>query len=263
MNELSILEAVMTALKGASVFVTGGSRGIGKAMVEELFVRGAGKVYATARDPRTVTHPDAVPVALEVTDPASVAAAAAQAQDVTVLINNAGGAVRASFLDDSPVEDVSREATFFGASLLDSPVEEVRRDFETNFYGPLLLTRAFVPIIERNGGGHIFTMHSVLSWVADGGAYSASKAALWSQTNSLRLELQPRGISVTGLHAGYVNTDLTADRDAAKSDPRTIAALALDGIETGAYEVLGDDITRQVKTLLAGDLAGLYPRLAK
>jgi NAD(P)-dependent dehydrogenase (short-subunit alcohol dehydrogenase family) len=252
----------MTALKGATVFVTGGSRGIGKAMVEELYVRGAGKVYATARDPRTVTHPDAVPVALEVTDPASVAAAAAQAQDVTVLINNAGGAVRASFLD-SPGDNVRREATFFGASLLDSPVEDVRRDFETNFYGPLLLTRAFVPIIERNGGGHIFTMHSVLSWVADGGAYSASKAALWSQTNSLRLELQPRGISVTGLHAGYVNTDLTADRDAPKSDPRTIAALALDGIETRAYEVLGDDITRQVKAGLAGDLAGLYPRLAK
>ncbi|WNZ14003.1 SDR family NAD(P)-dependent oxidoreductase [Streptomyces sp. 11x1] len=80
----------MTALKGANVFVTGGSRGIGKALVEELYARGAGKVYATARDPRTVTHPDAVPVALEVTDPASVAAAAAQAQDVTVLINNAG-----------------------------------------------------------------------------------------------------------------------------------------------------------------------------
>src|SRR5436189_5610924 len=83
------VEVVMTALKGANVFVTGGSRGIGKALVEELYVRGAGKVYATARDPRSVTHPDAVPVALEVTDPASVAAAAAQAQDVTVLLNNA------------------------------------------------------------------------------------------------------------------------------------------------------------------------------
>jgi len=167
----------MTALKGASVFVTGGSRGIGKAIVQELYARGARKVYATARDPRTVTHPDAVPVALEVTDPASVAAAAAQAEDVTVLINNAGAVV--------------------GASFLDSPVDDVRREFETNFYGPLLLTRAFAPIIERNGGGHILTMHSVLSWLALGGSYSASKAALWSQTNSLRLELEPRGISVT------------------------------------------------------------------
>ncbi|WP_060886108.1 SDR family oxidoreductase [Streptomyces caniscabiei] len=232
----------MTALKGASVFVTGGSRGIGKALVEELYARGAGKVYATARDPRTVTHPDAVAVALEVTDPASVAAAAAEAQDVTVLINNAGAAV--------------------GASFLDSPVEDVRREFETNFYGPLLLTRAFAPVLERNGGGHILTMHSVLSWLALGGSYSASKAALWSQTNSLRLDLAPRGIAVTGMHMAYVDTDLAAGTDAPKSDPRTIAALALDGIETGAHEILGDDLTRQVKSGLAGDLTALYPQLA-
>ncbi|MFF7260499.1 SDR family oxidoreductase [Streptomyces sp. NPDC008159] len=233
----------MTALKGAHVLVTGGSRGIGKALVEELYVRGAAKVYATARDPRAVTHPDAVPLALEVTDPASVAAAAAQADDVTVLINNAGAAV--------------------GASFLSSPVEDVRREFETNFYGPLLLTRAFVPVIEHNGGGHILTMHSVLSWLALGGSYSASKAALWSQTNSLRLELQPRGIAVTGVHVGYVDTDLAAGVDAPKSDPRDVAALALDGVESGAYEVLADDITRQVKAGLAGDLAELYAGLAK
>ncbi|MEU1276589.1 short-chain dehydrogenase, partial [Streptomyces sp. NPDC005799] len=85
----------------------------------------------------------------------------------------------------------------------------------------------------------------------------------WSQTNSLRLELLPRGISVTGLHVGYVDTDLTAGVDAPKSDPRDIAALALDGIETGAHEVLADDISRQVKAGLAGDLAALYPQLAK
>ncbi|GHF55061.1 SDR family oxidoreductase [Streptomyces griseosporeus] len=233
----------MTALKGAHVLVTGGSRGIGKALVEELYARGAGKVYATARDPRSVTHPDAVPVALEVTDPASVAAAAARADDVTVLINNAGAAV--------------------GASFLDAPVDDVRREFETNFYGPLLVTRAFVPVIERNGGGHILNVHSVLSWLALGGSYSASKAALWSQTNSLRLELRPRGIAVTGLHVGYVDTDLAADVDSPKSDPRVVAALALDGIEAGAYEVLADDISRQVKAGLAGDLPGLYAELAQ
>jgi NAD(P)-dependent dehydrogenase (short-subunit alcohol dehydrogenase family) len=231
----------MTALKGARVLVTGGSRGIGKALVEELYARGADKVYATARDPRSVSHPDAVPVALEVTDPASVAAAAAEARDVTVLINNAGASV--------------------GASFLESPIDDVRREFETNFYGPLLVSRAFVPVIESNGGGHILNVHSVLSWLALGGSYSASKAALWSQTNSLRLELQPRGITVTGLHVGYVDTDLAAGVDAPKSDPRHVAEQALDGIEAGAFEVLADDISRQVKAGLAGDLAGLYAQL--
>ncbi|MGW2935449.1 SDR family oxidoreductase [Streptomyces sp. NPDC001156] len=231
----------MTAIKNATVLVTGGNRGIGKALVEELYARGAGKVYATARDPRTVTHPDAVPVALEVSDPASVAAAAEQAGDVTILINNAGTASHASYLD--------------------SPMNDVRRDMDINFYGPLQVARAFVPVIERNGGGHVLNVHSALSWLADGTPYSASKAALWSQTNSLRLHLRPRGITVTGLHVAYVDTDMTSGIDAPKSSPRDVAVVALDGIESGAHEVLVDDITRQVKSALAGDLEALYEQL--
>jgi NAD(P)-dependent dehydrogenase (short-subunit alcohol dehydrogenase family) len=232
----------MTAIKDSVVLVTGGSRGVGKALVEELYARGARKVYATARDPRAVTHPDATPLALEVTDPASVAAVAAQAQDVSVLINNAGAAT--------------------GARFLTSPVDEIRREFEINFYGPLLLTRAFVPIIEGNGGGHVLTVHSVLSWLADGSTYSASKSAVWAQTNALRLELHPRGIGVTGLHMGYVDTDMTAGLDAPKSSPHDIAVAALDGVEAGAHEVLADDITRWVKGALSGDMASLYQQLA-
>ncbi|MEV1120629.1 SDR family oxidoreductase [Actinosynnema sp. NPDC049800] len=231
----------MTTINGATALVTGGNRGIGKALVEALYARGARKVYATARDPRTATHPDAVPVELEVTDPASVAAAAARADDVTIVINNAGGLVKASFLD--------------------SPLDDVRREFETNFYGPLHVARAFVPIIERNGGGHLLNVASVLSWVAISGSYSASKAALWSQTNSLRLDLRPRGIQVTGLHVGYVDTDMTAGVDAPKSDPRDVAELAVDGIEADAFEVLADELTRQVKAALAQDVAVQYPAL--
>ncbi|MFI6358898.1 SDR family oxidoreductase [Streptomyces sp. NPDC050743] len=234
----------MTSIKDAVVLVTGGSRGLGKALVEGLYARGAAKVYATARDPRTVTHPDAEPLALEVTDPASVEAAAAQARDVTILINNAGVSLGAR-------------------SFLDAPVDDVRREFEINFYGPLLVTRAFVPVIERNGGGHLLNVHSVLSWLGVAGSYSATKAALWSQTNSLRLELRSRGIGVTGLHVGYIDTDMTLDVDAPKSAPGDIAALALDGIEAGAYEVLADDRTRDVKAALSGDLAVLYPQLTE
>ena len=231
----------MTSIEGAVALVTGGSRGIGRSLVQALYERGASKVYATARDPRTVTHPDAVPLALEVSDPASVAAAAERAQDVTVLINNAGASVNANFLD--------------------SPVEDVRREFETNFFGPLLVTRAFVPIIERNGGGHILNVHSVLSWIGLLGSYSASKAAFWSQTNSLRLDLKPRGIDVTGLHVGYVDTDMAAHVDAPKSSPESVAAQALDGIQSGAFEVLADDLSRHVKAQLSEDLGAMYPQL--
>ncbi|MFD0686068.1 SDR family oxidoreductase [Actinomadura fibrosa] len=234
----------MTSIEGAVALVTGGSRGIGRALVEALYERGAAKVYATARTAGAVGHPDAVPLALEVTDPDSVAAAAAAASDATILINNAG--------------------TLSAASFLGSPVEDVRREFDVNFFGPLLTTRAFVPVLERNGGGHILNVHSVLSWITIPGAeaYSASKSALWSQTNALRLALRPRGITVTGLHVGYVDTDMAAGVEGPKVAPRDVAEQALDGIEGDAPEVLVDELSRRVKAGLAADLATLYPQVA-
>ena len=233
----------MTTLEGAVVLVTGGQRGIGKAIVDDLLTRGAAKVYATARTPRPSTDPRVVPLPLEVTDQASIDALAAAAPDVTVLINNAGAISPATYLD--------------------APVEDVRAVFDTNFFGPLQLTKAFVPVIERNGGGHILNAHSALSWVARGGAYAATKAAFWSQTNAIRLELLDRGIGVTGLHMGYVDTDMVTAVTAPKARPEDIAKQALDGIESGAYEVLADDTARGAKAATALDLTAVYPELAR
>ena len=145
--------------------------------------------------------------------------------------------------------------------MLDSPIEDIRREFEINFYGSLHGTQAFAPVIEANGGGHVLTVHSLLSWLVAPGleAYGASKAALWSQTNALRLALAPRGIGVTGLHVGYVDTDMSAGVDAPKTSPDSVAVQALDGIEAGALEVLAEELTRQVKAGLAADPAVLYP----
>ncbi|MFC0627177.1 SDR family oxidoreductase [Kribbella deserti] len=233
----------MTAIEGAVALVTGGNRGIGKAFVADLLARGAKKVYATARNPQPSEDPRVVTLPLEVTDPASIAALAEAAPDVTILINNAGA--------NSP-------QTYLDASLAD-----IRAVFDTNFFGPLEVTRAFAPIIERNGGGHILNVHSALSWVARHGAYAASKAAIWSQTNAIRLELLNRGIGVTGLHMGYVDTDMTAAVTEPKSTPEQISKQALDGIEAGAYEVLADETSRQAKAGLAADLTVFYPELAK
>ncbi len=231
----------MTSLQGAVVLVTGGNRGIGKAVVDDLLGRGVAKVYATSRKPEPSTDPRVVTLPLEVTDQASIDALAAAAPDVTVLINNAGASSPESYLD--------------------APLEDVRAVFDANFFGPLQLTRTFVPIIERNGGGHILNAHSALSWVARHGAYSATKAALWSQTNAIRLELLGRGIGVTGLHMGYVDTDMVTAVDAPKSRPEDIAKQALDGIEAGAHEVLADDTARGAKALVSQDLTAAYPQL--
>lgn len=229
-------------LTSAVVLVTGGNRGIGKALAAEAVARGARKVYAAARDPRSVTAPDVHPIALDVTDPGSVRRAAEQTGDVTVLINNAG--------------------IYVGASLLTGDLDEVRREFETNFYGPIAVTRAFVPQVLANGGGRIVNVHSALSWVAFGQSYSATKAALWSASDALRLELAPQGIGVTGLHVGYVDTDMAAAVDAPKISPEDVAAQVFDAVEQDRDEVLADETSRGAKRSLLGDPAERYAAMA-
>jgi NAD(P)-dependent dehydrogenase (short-subunit alcohol dehydrogenase family) len=214
--------------------VTGANRGLGKHFAAQLVERGA-KVYAAARRPETIDIPGAEAIQLDITDQASVSRAADLAGDVTVLINNAGSSTR--------------------ANLLSGPLEDVRLEMETHYFGTLNAIRAFVPIIEGNGGGAILNMLSVLSWLHSpgSGAYAAAKAAGWAMTDPLRQELAPRGIQVTAVHVGYMDTDMAAFAPAdQKSDPAVVAELALDGLFAGVPEVLADDLTRAVKAQLAG-----------
>ena len=230
------------SINGAVVLVTGANGGLGREFVQQAVDRGAAKVYATARTPQERNDPRVHPLALDVTDEVSVSEAAAAASDTTIVINNAGVI--------SAVD-----------SLASGDVADFRRLFETNFFGAVNVVRAFAPIIESNGGGAFLDVHSVVSWVATGGAYSASKAAFWSATNSFRVELAPRGIGFTGLHMGYVDTAMTVGIDDPKSTPADIVRIALDGLEAGQFEVLADDITRTVKQALAGPIEKMYPQL--
>jgi len=227
----------MVSIQGAIAVVTGGQRGLGKAIADELLRRGAAKVYATARAPRPSADPRAVSVALDVTDAESVAALAEIAADVQIVVNNAGVAG--------------------GHSLLGSDLGEIREVFETNYFGALRVAKAFAPILAANGGGALVDIHSVLSWMGGFGAYGASKAALWSATNSLRVELEGQGTAVTGVHLGYTDTDMVADVDAAKNDPRDVARSIVGAVERGDAEVLADDLTRYVKAALSGPVEAL------
>lgn len=230
-------------LSTSTVLVTGANRGFGRHLAEQLVARGA-KVYASARSLESVDIPGAVPLQLDITNPASIAAAAATAHDVTVIINNAGIST--------------------GASLLTGDVTEIRREFDTHLFGTLDVIRGFVPVLEANGGGSILNILSVLSWITfpGVGAYSAAKSAEWSMTNALRAELAPHNIQVSGLHVGYMDTDLTNGVDAPKSDPADIARIALEALTAGAPEILADDLSKQVQSGLAGGVAALYPQLA-
>jgi len=227
--------------------VTGANRGIGRQFVLELLERGVSKVYATARRPELVDFDDSrvVPLRLDLLDSESIAAAAKNAGDVTILVNNAGIST--------------------GASLVTGDLVDIHREMDTHFWGTLRVIREFAPVLAVNGGGAIVNVLSALSWFATsgGGSYAAAKAAEWNMTNGVRAELAAQGTLVQGVLLGAAETDIAAGYDGPKIDPRDVPRLSLDGLTTGAIEVIVDDWTAMVKASLAGDPATFYARMAE
>lgn len=227
--------------------VTGANRGIGREFVLELLERGARRVYATARRPETLEIDDdrVVPLGLDITDHGSVVAAARAAQDVTLVVNNAGIST--------------------GASLVTGDLADVRREMDTHFWGTLDVIRELAPVLARNGGGAVVNVLSALSWFASPGtgSYAAAKAAEWNLTNAVRLELSAQGTLVQGVLLGAADTDIAAGYDGPKIDPRDVPRRSLDGLAEGSIEVVVDDWTAMVKASLAGDPAEFYSRMAE
>jgi NAD(P)-dependent dehydrogenase (short-subunit alcohol dehydrogenase family) len=198
-------------LSGATALVTDAASGLGAGLVHALLARGAGTVYAGARDPRLVAHEDprVVPLRLDVTDPGTVRDAARRADDVDLVINDAwlGG----------------------NGTLLTGDPEWARAEMETTFWGPVTVLRAFAPVLARNGGGAAVTVLPAPSWPTSPHASSgrAAEAAAWSFTGSARAELCGQGTEVVGVHL-----------DVPATAPEHVAWQALDALEGGVEEVL-------------------------
>ena len=239
-NEMMVIMQYIMNINGSVALVTGANRGLGLAFAKALLERGAKKVYAAARDPKSVTLSGVVPIPLDVTDPSSVAKLAELAPDVTLLINNAG---------------ISK-----GKGLLNpDALQLARQEMETNYFGPLAVSSALGPTLAKNGGGAIVNVLSVLSWVvlSNSATYSASKAAAWALTNALRHEFGAQGTQVVALHAAFIDTDMAATIKAPKAKPEDVVKNALDTLEAGGFETLADDISKSVKTNLSN---GVYLR---
>lgn len=229
-------------LEGAAVLVSGGNRGLGRALVEALVRRGAGTVYVGVRDRRTLAEKGRVALALDVTDEASVRGAAAQCSDVNLLINNAG---------------ICRFSPHTGPDA----AEDAREEMEVNYFGLQRMCRAFAPVLAANGGGAVVNVLSTLSLHAlpRCATYCASKSAAWSLTNSLRMEMRAQGSLVCSVYAGLIDTDMVREAPGAKMSPSAAAAAILDGIERSDEEIFVDDHSRRVKAGLADDLKRIYP----
>ena len=230
-------------VQGAAALVTGANRGLGAAIAQALADAGA-KVYGAAHDDTTITNQDLIPVRLDVNDPGEVCRRGARA--VT-----------------SPSSSTTLASAAGSTSLASGAEDAARAEMETNFFGPLRMAQAFAPVLRDNGGGALVNVLSVLSFVAmpQGATYSASKAAAWSLTNALRMELRRQGTLVVAVHAGFIDTDMAAAVDAEKISPQSVADQIVDAVESGAEEVLADPTSQMVKAALSDDLTTLYPGL--
>ena len=218
-----------THIEGTTALVTGANRGIGRAITEALLERGAAKVYATARDPRQLNdlverYGDRVEaVELDVTDADRVAKVVARATDVRIVINNAGIAL---------VQDLAE----------DDVVERARQEMEVNYFAPLRLVTELAPTLAHNGGGAVVNLASVagLTNFPFFPTYSASKAAIHSLTQAIRVLLAGQETSVFGVYPGPVDTDMASDLEMDKTAPEDVASAILDAVEAGREDVFPD-----------------------
>jgi NAD(P)-dependent dehydrogenase (short-subunit alcohol dehydrogenase family) len=228
-----------TTIAGKSVLVTGANRGIGQALVEQALRRGATRVYAAARNP--VAHPDGrvTPLAVDVTDAEQIQEAAASVESLDLLINNAGV---------QPADDLSDPAA-------------LEQSLAINLFGTYRVTQAFLPSLTRSRGTIVNNVSlSALAPVPFAPAYSISKAAAFSLTQSLRMLLARQGVSVHSVLTGPTDTEMTRDLDIPKASPESVARAIFDGIETGEEDIFPDPLSQALAEGWRGGVVKQFER---
>jgi NAD(P)-dependent dehydrogenase (short-subunit alcohol dehydrogenase family) len=223
-------------LSTSTPIVTGAARGLGSHLVDALLERGVPKVYAFARDTSKVRSDSRViPVAFDLLDAQSIEAAAARAADATLLINNA--------------------STAAFSTPLEADLDAVHNEMAVNYGGLYTTIRAFVPVLEANGGGQIVNVLSLLSLASTPPmtGYSASKAAAHSLTQALRPVLAAKGISVHGVYPAGIDTDMLAGIEAPKTAPAEVAAGILDGLGADQEDIFPDPNSKAMSEMWWSD----------
>jgi len=214
-----------TTIAGKAVLVTGANRGIGRALVNEALRRGAKRVYAGTRGALDIADERVTPLMLDVTNAAQIQQAVRQVGSLDVLINNAGIAI----YDD-----------------LSNP-EVIEQHLKVNLFGPLNVTRAFLPLLKRSKGAIVNNISTVaLAALPVVAGYSISKAAALSMTQSLRALLAGQGVTVHAILTGPVDTDMNRGFDIPKATTEFAAAAIFDGLEKGEDEIFPDPMSQSI-----------------
>jgi NAD(P)-dependent dehydrogenase (short-subunit alcohol dehydrogenase family) len=209
-------------IEGKAVLVTGANRGLGQALVEEALRRGAKRVYAGSRQPWIHADERVTPPTLDVTDPAQVQRAAETVGSLDLLFNNAGVALPDGLSDRAALE----------------------RHLAVNLFGTWGVTEAFLPLLTQTSGAVVNVVSvAALAAVPVLPAYSISKAAAFSLSQSLRALLAGRGVNVHAVMAGPIDTGMVRELDIPKTSPEAVARGIFDGVEKGDEEIFPDPMS--------------------
>jgi NAD(P)-dependent dehydrogenase (short-subunit alcohol dehydrogenase family) len=232
-------------LNNSIILITGGNRGLGKSLVEELLKTGVRKIYAGSRTLTSSSNPRVQPLQLDITNAHDIAAAVDTCQDITMLINNAGTYLFNPFLTAH------------------SSMEKAREEMDTNYFGTLAMVQAFAPVLKKNGGGTIINILSALGWftIPALATYCASKAAALALTNGIRLELRSQETQVIAVFASFIDAERVKNVDQPKISPELAATNMVEGILAGQEEILADPMSKQFKALFAANPQAVYQQI--
>jgi NAD(P)-dependent dehydrogenase (short-subunit alcohol dehydrogenase family) len=214
-----------------TILVTGANRGIGRQIVTALLSKGVTKIYAGSRNPDSLPNFNdnrVIPLKLDITVTDQVSQAAKLANDVDILVNNAG------------------VAAF--TSLLEGPGELLRRDMETNYFGTLDMVRHFVPVLEARPDASIVNIVTIAAFVNFPviGGYSASKSALFSLSQGIRIELFGKGITVHTVNPGPIDTELAAEFPMEKASTESTVESMLTALENDEADIFPDVVSQEM-----------------
>jgi len=218
--------AAPARIANGTVLVTGANRGIGRALVEEALAREAKRVYACTRQP--IVHPDrrVTPLVFDLTDAAQIRAAAGKVESLDILVNNAGIAQYDDLSDPSAIE----------------------QHLAVNLFGSYAVSQAFLPLLTRSRGAIVNVLSTgALAAIPIIPAYSISKAAAFSMSQSLRALLAGQGVRVHAVMTGPTDTDMSRGLDVPKASPESVARAILDGVESGQDEIFPDPMSASLE----------------
>jgi NAD(P)-dependent dehydrogenase (short-subunit alcohol dehydrogenase family) len=212
-------------IKNKTVLITGASRGVGRALVNEALRRGAKRVYAGTRGASSVADARVTPLTLDVTNASQIQEAVAKVDDLDVLINNAGIAL---------YDDLSN-------------IDVIEQHLAVNLFGSLKMSRAFLPSLKRLKGAIVNTLSLMaLAPLPITPAYAISKAAAFNMTQSLRVLLAGQGVTVHGVFLGPTDTDMTRGFEIPKASPEAVAQGIFDGLENKEEDIFPDPASQSI-----------------